>query len=235
MVKKVKGEPQTPAVSPFFFIGTVAQDNVDIDTCLCIQALRLSNHDFIWVIQGAGGNTRTKNIIMTDFVKQKWGQSPYLIFVDRDITFEPYQIDLILEDLQAGYDYVGGAYPVKDGSYLASWAKGGIEFDNTVKPIQWLSSGFTGMTRKLLQKMVKQLDLPLLHKGERMEFYPFGEQIRYKIDDIWMWLSEDYDFCNKVRDVGGEVYLDTRVTVGHVGVKLVTIKDVLKNQEKNEH
>ena len=237
MPKKKKQPEQGVAspVRPFFFIATVAQDNIDMTTCICVQALRLTGHDFIWQIRGVGGNTRTKNVLMTEFVQQKWGVGSYLIFLDRDIVFDIPHIDMLLEDLQAGYGYVGGCYPVKDGTQLASHNPEGIDLDGTVKPIQWLASGFAGVTRQLLQKMVKQLDLPLLHRGEPIEFYPFGEQIRYKTpDDIWMWLSEDYDFCNKVRAIGEEAYLDTRVTVGHVSAKLVTINDVIRNQTEEQ-
>lgn len=234
--KKKQGEQATQvANAPLFFIGTCAQENVDMTTCLCIQSLRLTGHNFVWIVLGVGGNARTKNVLMTQFVRQEWGVSPYLIFLDRDIVFDMPHIDMLLEDLQAGYNYVGGCYPVKDASQLASHDPEGITFDRTVKPIRWLASGFAGVTRQLLQKMIKQLDLPLLHRGENIEFYPFGEQIRYKTpEDTWMWLSEDYDFCNKVREIGEEAYLDTRITVGHVSAKLVTVNDVVKYQAKEK-
>lgn len=237
-MKKTKVEPQeykTPAVSPYFFVGTVAQDDIDVTTCLCIQNLRLTDHNFHWVIMSYGGNSRTKNVLITQFLQQKWGNSAYLIFIDRDIVFNPDHVDMILEDLQNGYDFVGGLYGVRDGKHFAQWNKDGFIVDGSIVPIDWLSFGFTGITRKLLQKMVKKLELPLLHKGESVEFYPFGEQKRYKTDgDFWMWLSEDYDFCIKVREVGSHAYLDTRVTVGHVGSKLITCNDVIANLKKEK-
>jgi len=236
--KQAKGvirEHVAPEALLDFFIATCAQENIDINTCICIQNLWLTKHNFLWLIRGAGGNTRTKNLLLTEFAKQAWGNSPYLLLIDRDIAFSPEQVDMLLEDLQAGYDFVGGCYPTKDGTQLTSHLEGGILIDGTVKPIQWLASGFVGMTRKLLQKMIKQLDLPLMHREEWCEMYPFGEQIRCQTPSgEWMWLSEDYDFCNKVRAVGEEAYLDTRVTVGHVGPKLVTINDVVKTQEKEK-
>jgi hypothetical protein len=222
-----------PTGSPHFFIGTIAQDDIDVSTCLCIQTLRLTGHDFHWIIMGFGGNSRTRNILMTQFLQQKWGSnSPYLVFIDRDIVFNPDHVDMILEDLMNGYEFVGGLYGVKDAGHFAQWNKEGFVIDGSILPIDWLSTGFTGITRKLLQKMVKKLDLPLLHKGENIEFYPFGEQTRYKTPDgVWMWLSEDYDICNKIRSVGEKAYLDTRIAVGHVGTKLITARDVVKNLE----
>jgi hypothetical protein len=238
MNKKTSGEPREyipPSVSPHFFIGTIAHSDVDVSTCLCIQTLRLTGHDFNWIIMDYGGNSRTRNILMTQFLRQEWGNSAYMIFIDRDIAFNPEHVDMILEDLQNGYQFVGGLYGVRDSRHFAQWNKSGFDIDGTVKPIDWVATGFSGVTRKLLQKMVKELDLPLLHKGEPVEFYPFGEQQRYKTPEgNDMWLSEDYDFCNKVRKVKEKSYLDTRVTVGHIGTKLITCKDVMANLQKEK-
>lgn len=240
MVKKSERvEYNLPPSSPNFFIGTIANSDVSVSTCLCIQTLRLTGHQFTWIILDYGGNSRSRNVLMTQFLKQSWGNSAYMVFIDRDIAFNPEHVDMILEDLQNGYQFVGGLYGVKDAKHFAQWNKEGYDIDGSVRPIDWVATGFSGVSRKLLQKMVKELNLPLLHKGEAVEFYPFGEQMRYKTPEgIDMWLSEDYDFCNKVRQVGEKAYLDTRVTVGHIGAKLITCKDVINNlkieqEEKN--
>jgi hypothetical protein len=33
-------------------------------------------------------------------------------------------------------------------------------------------------------------------------------------------LSEDYAFCQRWRDIGGKVYLDVNIPMGHVGPKM---------------
>jgi hypothetical protein len=122
---------------------------------------------------------------------------------------------------------VGGCYVVKDGSQLASWGVGGQQpLDGRVIPIDYLATGFMGISHRLLERMVKELELPLLHKHIWARCYPFFESGRRKSttgDDIY--ISEDWDFCDKARQIGVQPYLHTGIWLGHQGQKIWDMRD----------
>jgi len=221
-----------------FIIGTHAQNDVHSGTALSVQRLHARGHKFFWDLRGAGGAARTRNVICTKFIQQK--PSDYLIFIDRDIIFEPTDVQYILDDLKE-YKLVGGCYAVKDASQLSSYGiegHGGITLDRKVREVLWLATGFMGIRRDFLEEMVEKLNLPLMHKGQWSEAYPFFAQ-RYIMDDKgeWIWLTEDYDFCDKARQVGAKAYIDTKVQVRHVGDYAYTVAEVvekgLKSRKEN--
>lgn len=220
-----------------FVIGTHAQNDIHASTALSVQRLYPRKHKFFWDIRGAGGAARTRNIICTKFLQQK--PADYLIFIDRDIIFEPNDVQYILDDLKE-YELIGGCYAVKDASQLASYGMeghGGITLDRKVREVIWLATGFMGIHRNLLEKMVEKLNLPLMHKGQWSEAYPFFAQRAIEEKGEWIWLTEDYDFCDKARQVGVKPHIDTKVQVRHVGDYAYTVAEVVENglKSRKEH
>jgi len=213
-----------------FIIGTHSQNDVHSATALSVQRLYPRGYKFFWDLRGAGGAARTRNIICTRFLQE--GKSPYLIFIDRDLIFEPEDIKLTLDDLKNGYRLIGGCYAVKDGTQLSSYGiekNGAIPLDREIHEVLWLASGWMGFPKSLLEDMVEKLDLPLMHKGQWSEAYPFFAQRPFHDGKDWMWLTEDYDFCDKARQIGVKSYIDTRIWLRHVGDYSYTVEEVLSN------
>lgn len=168
---------------------------------------------------------RMRSAAATQFLTHDW--APYMIFLDDDIVFSPQNLKRLLEDLKAGYRLVGGLYPTRTGSQLASCGMedeyGGITLDNTIKEVRWLATGFMGFHKSLLQEMVDKLKLPLLHKGQWCECYPF---FVFDNDQNMLW-SEDWAFCRKAHAIGEKVYADTGIQLGHCGEKVYWITDAV--------
>lgn len=217
-----------------FAIGTSATADIAIGTVGSMMAL-YKTYEFGWDIMGAGDVTRTRNILATRFLKANEAQ--YLIYIDRDLVFKPTDVGRLLEGLRGGYDLIGGCYIIKSAPNLASSGngQGNLVLDGTVQEVKYLASGFMGVTRTLLEKMVVELDLPVMHKGGDMEAYPFFEQMRHN-DPDWgdMWLSEDYDFCAKARQVGVKSYLDTSIRLGHLGNALWRVDGSIESRHRRE-
>ncbi len=134
---------------------------------------------------------RMRSTAATQFLTHDW--APYIIFLDDDIVFSPWQLAKLLQDLKDGYRLVGGLYPTRTGAQLSSQgieSGGGITLDGTVKEIKWLATGFMGIHKTLLADMVEKLKLPLLHKGQWCECYPF---FVFDYDHGMLW-SEDWAF-----------------------------------------
>ena len=173
---------------------------------------------------------RSRSIEASQFLKHNL--APFLVFLDADIAFEPWQLEKLVEDMKQGYELVGGLYVVKDGSQLAQYGlgeKGNFPCDNEIHEVKYISTGFFGVSRWLLEQVQEGLNLPLCHPGEWDECYPFFESGLYIDPDIGpIYISEDWDFCNKARKVGAKVYADTSIRVRHVNKKEFTVEELLE-------
>lgn len=217
-----------------FFISTCADMTVCRETIECIQAIE--GYKYAWMNGAGAGACRPKNGAMTHWLLKD--DSPYLISVDRDIIFTQKHIDLLIEDLREsdGMTIFGGCYVVRDGSQLACSSKpdkSPIMLDGRMEEVKWMSTGFLGVSRRLVQKMVKELSMPLLSRGVTVcDSYPFFEDKAYlEPGEGWMWLSEDYDFSRKARLVGARVLLDTRIWVAHLGSMKWTVEAMLAREK----
>ena len=232
-----------------FVVMTPVYQGVDGITCWCVEKAHQAGLDFLWV-PGADGKgdaliTRSRSIMATHFMEH--GMSNYMIFLDSDIVFVPEQLKMLYDDLREGYDVVGGMYPVRAGTdnssrfYSDDPPKEGDPLG--VRKIQFLSTGFMGISKYALTKLVKEYHypggspLPLLHpETEWARSYPFFEstggfvQTNTPNENGWIWLSDDWDFCEKVRSVGLEVYADMRIQLGHCAVNTVTFADVRRHK-----
>jgi hypothetical protein len=230
-----------------FVICTNAESDVSIPSISSIMNLFGKGYRFIWDIRGAGGYARTRNVLATAFLKNN--KADMMMCLDRDMVFNKEYIDFLIEDFKAGHDLVGGLYSVRDGTHLTTFGldKGNITIDGTIQEVKWLSTGFGYISRRLLQKMVDELPcryttpdgevhdrigLPLMNVGSSLESYPFFEDHLGMDGDSYLWLSEDYDFCNKARAMGIKPMADTRIWVGHIGSRMYEVPDVLAYQKK---
>ena len=219
-----------------FVIGTNAARDVTNGTIGSMMGLREVPYRFGWDIIGCGSAARTRNILAYRFLKEN--QAPFLIFIDRDMVFTPQDVGKLLDSLNNGYDLIAGCYAIHNTMWLTSGGEGGESepvLDGTIKEVKYLATGFMGITRKLLEKMVEGLKLPLMHKGDDTTAYPFFEEKYYQDPDCGdMWLSEDYDFCHKARQVGVKSYLDTSVRLGHLGGALWQVDGTIASKNRME-
>ena len=167
-----------------FTIATNAANDVAIGTIGSMISLYKVPYKLRWDILGCGSASRARNIMAQRFLKDN--QSPYLIFLDRDIVFTPEDIGKLLENLRNGYDLIAGCYAIKGAMTLTSSGDGkeSLRLDGTIKEVKYLATGFMGISRNLLEKMKVGLELPLLHEGVDMEAYPFFEERWYDDPDV---------------------------------------------------
>lgn len=220
-----------------FVIGTNASKDVTVGTIGSVMSLKNVPYKFGWDILGCGGGARTRNVTAYRFLEGN--QAPYLIFIDRDIVFKPQDVGKLLDSLKNGYDLIAGCYVIKTSMFLASSGHGEKDgapvLDGSIREVKYLATGFMGVTRTLLQKMIDGLDLPLMHEGDETKAYPFFEEKYYKDADHGdIWLSEDYDFCHKARQVGINSYLDTSIKLGHLGDALWQVDQTIESKHRRE-
>lgn len=166
----------------------------------------------------------------------------HLLFVDADIGFRPEQVFRLLD---ADRDLVGGVYPIKsidwakvrqaaiDGKRDLMAASVGyvVRFiptpNNSVEidddgfgPVAYLGTGFMLIKRVVVERVAAahpELKARLSDtsgggpKQAAMIFETFIEP------DTGEHLSEDYAFCSRWRDLGGQVFADFQTRLTHVG------------------
>ena len=167
-------------------------------------------HDFLFtsnesLIQRAR-NTSVATFLKTDFQK--------LLFIDADIEFSPEGVAK-LWNLDA--EVVVGAYSMKRiDKPVSAWKDGNLvelsELDG-ITEVDYAGTGFMMIDRSVFERM--QSEYPDLDHEEGKVGKCHGWFDCPIVDGVQM--SEDYNFCQKWRDMGGKVLLDPSIKLGHWG------------------
>ena len=184
--------------------------------------------------------TRARNTLVTQFLDDP--AATHLMFIDADIGFEPQSVFRLME---FDAEVCGGVYPTKkiDWARVKTLADAGIdklesaalayviEFVDTQKigvregftPVRYAGTGFLMIRRSALTRLIARH--PEL-KFERQHESPdpgAGSPHRYALFDCMIdpatktYLSEDFSFCKRWTDAGGEIWIDLTSKLTHVG------------------
>ena len=141
-------------------------------------------------------------------------------------------------------DFVGGLYAVKQPGprRSSSITIDGIDpdFDTGLKEMTWLSSGCWCIKRSAVKKMIEAYP-ELTYDGDDnatgKDIYGLYIPMIYNVKDakgptFKKYLSEDWSFNQRWRDIGGKIYADTSIALRHIGKVNYTIWDfeVVKNE-----
>jgi hypothetical protein len=184
-------------------IGYKATQTSCIDVGLCINAMQFLESDF-----------------------------DFLLSMDYDIFLNPWQnpnykmgsdIKRIVESVKETGGLVAGPYlkrgredqlcvvPLEEGEILIGPGGG-------LKEVRYVPTGFTCISRKLLQDMADSL--PLVWFDDVTQIRPFFMPMIHDNDGRLEYLTIDFAFSQRARDIGYKVYLDTRIILGHMGQKM---------------
>ena len=161
--------------------------------------------------------SRARNTLTAKFLHTK--ESTHLMFIDADIGWEPWHL-LVMLDAQK--DVIGGLYPMK--SLPVKWCVNGIPGlveDPTSNHIEVTKTGtgFLLIKRDVFEKLDahpatrpfnNDIGLPA-ELNPHMKTY-FDTAVREN-----RYYSEDWTFCENWRDLGGQVFVDKRILLRHVG------------------
>lgn len=155
-----------------------------------------------------------RSLIVAQFLDSDADQ---LVFVDSDVCWEA---GALLKLLDHPVDMVAGIYPQRKDpiNYCVSWQdKKELWAENGLLEVEGVPAGFLKLSRSMLEQMsAKYADLaffcePAPQKRAIALFDP------YRIGELK--LGEDYAFCRRWRDMGGKVWVDPEIKMGHVGFK----------------
>ena len=161
--------------------------------------------------------SRARNTLTAKFLANK--DSTHLMFIDADIGWEPWHL---LALLNHDKDVIGGLYPMK--TIPVKWCVNGIpgapdNDPNGLLEVTKTGTGFLLMKRHVFEKLKSHpavkpfnndIGLPA-ELNEHMKTY-FDTAVREN-----RYYSEDWTFCENWRDLGGQVFVDKRILLRHVG------------------
>lgn len=188
---------------------------------------------------------RSRSLMCTEFLKT---DSDVMVIIDDDIVFEPDDFWKIVEGARETRSVYGGAYVTRSTTpHLTSRFlpnSGELVFAQTPnrRPIefQYLATGFWAVHRDVFEAMIgaEFHDAYGTHRIEEVTlgadrpFYPFFSPYTFREADGQLhYLSEDWAFSARARDLGFKVWVDQSIILIHMGDYPYTVRD-LKDKEE---
>ena len=183
--------------------------------------------------------SRARARLATDFLAHS--EATHLLFCDADIGFDPQNA---LRLLDSGKDVAGGVYPLKqiDWEKARAAAKAGladlqaasvgyvirfiptpdnsVEVENGMAKVAYVGTGFLMISREAVAR-VTAAHPELRARLDPAPGPPATEAVMIFETMIepgtGQHLSEDYAFCRRWRDLGGDIWADVESALTHVG------------------
>ena len=160
--------------------------------------------------------TRARNNLMAKMMTNT--QATHFMFIDADIRFQP---ESILQMLAYDKEVIGGLYPKKalPVNYVIN-LKPQTKIQGDIFTVDTMGTGFLLFKRQVYEKLIaahpecKYVD----DVGLGKQFEPMMYSIfDCKIDERGHYLSEDWLFCRRWQELGGEIWAHSKVLLNHVG------------------
>ena len=185
--------------------------------------------------------TRARANLVTLFLDDPG--ATHLLFVDADIGFAPAQVFRLIE---SGADVVAGVYPIKRVNWDKARSAAGagrpnlaaasldyvLELDDAERVVvvegftrlRYAGTGFLMIRRHVLERMCAHPDYASLKfSREHSDDALAGSPNRFALFECMIdpatgtYLSEDFAFCKRWTDIGGEIWGDLESRLDHVG------------------
>ncbi len=194
-------------------------------------ALALLGHDSLI--------TRSRNTLVSQFLDTP--NASHLLFIDADISFEAEQV---LHMLNFDQDFIAGIYPLKvidwSNAAIRRAATKGESFESA--PLLYVGSlcpngelerrgrfataiycggGFMLLKRSVIERMIEAY--PETRYASVHAYSNANGAANYALFDCMIdketsaYISEDFAFCQRWRDIGGKIWLDTEGRLTHIG------------------
>lgn len=175
---------------------------------------------------------RARSREASDFLRT---DAEVLLMCDDDIQFDPMDAVKICNEARETKSVVCAAYVIKKENQ--SWITCKplensppiiFEPNAPLVEVKFAGTGFVAIYRSVLEEMIRDLELPLLHPTD-LRFYPLFLPLIYthKNGDK-MELSEDWSFSFRCSQIGRKIWLDPSIRLTHWGVYGFTLDDLAR-------
>ena len=168
------------------------------------------------LLQGNCHVDDSRNSIVRDFLESDCTE---LVFLDADVDWEP---KALVQLCQRELDIVGGVYPYRreGGENMPVRMMPGATLVDGLIEVEGLPTGFMKIKRHVLEKMaaVAPKYFDKIYETALVFDRPTPGE------DKTRW-GGDVDFCNRFRSMGGRIYADADLRLGHTAT--VVVRDSL--------
>lgn len=173
---------------------------------------------------------RARNNIVHHFLNNT--DCDYLFFIDSDIAFSPEAVIKLMNHSVQGV--VCGRYPIKqnDLRWCENVYPNEVPDENDLIKAQESGTGLMIIHRKVFEEMISKSTREDGHCSIKY-FCDMFKDWRYSFFDVGVlgqrYRSEDWLFCHRTREIGMQVYVDTKCIVNHMGWASypLTVNDLL--------
>lgn len=142
-----------------------------------------------------------------------------LMWIDSDIAFDPAAVDrLRAHDLPL----VAGVYPKKGVQDFAMHLEPGTEElvvgdGGGLHDVRYVGAGFLLIQRIVFDDVQRHFSLPVCNAQFGLPSVPYFLPMVIAESGGYWYLGEDYAFCERARQAGHKIVVDTTIRLGHIG------------------
>jgi hypothetical protein len=160
--------------------------------------------------------TRGRNNLMAKMMTNE--KATHFMFIDADIRFQP---ESIFQMIAYEKEVIGGLYPKKSipSNYVINLLPQ-TKIQGDIFTVDTMGTGFLLFKREVYQKLIvahpdtKYVDDVGLGKQYEPNMYAIFD---CKIDAKGHYLSEDWLFCRRWQEIGGEIWAHSKALLNHIG------------------
>lgn len=206
-------------VDPLFAVSWIRfTQNMDFDNTI---------HGVMKPLIGDSAIGRARNQLTRQFLESDCTD---LLFVDTDLVFSSDHVKRIVSHEE---DIVGGLYCKKAQGepqlVLNTLDTPAETKDSGLIEVKYIGTGFMRIRRSVFEKMIEAWGDDMWYAPDQEKGateYDFWHMGVYEYPDkTRRWLSEDWWFCQKARDLGIQIFADTHILCAHSGHALYPLKD----------
>lgn len=175
--------------------------------------------------------SRVRNAHISSFLND-YKDCDYFMSLDSDLEIvNCYPGNNIFTKLVShNLDFVGGIYALKRegpprSASIAEDLNANFKFDSGLREMKWLSSGCWCLKRSAVERMAESYPDLIYDGDDNMSgkklhglYIPFVKEITLPNGNIIKkYLSEDWAYCARWKDIGGQIFADTSIVLRHIG------------------
>jgi len=175
--------------------------------------------------------SRVRSVAVSKWLQDDDGD--VFLMVDDDIVFAEEDAQKVIKLAREKRGIASAAYPVRGGTHLASRL---LDNEVTFGPelpaieIKWAATGFFAVHRDVCEAIAATQKICILN--EQIWFWPMFMPFVYENEERGYneYLSEDWAFCERAKQLGFKVWLDRTVQLAHIGQVPFTIAKMSTSQ-----
>lgn len=185
-----------------------------------LALLKRGDRFTLWDESGNAMIAHARDLILAQFLAS---DATHCVFVDSDVVFPA---DAVLRLVDAPVDFSAVVYRQRKdpANYCVMYdtTKAELWADPATGLLEVLAvpAGFLCLTRECVLRMSSVYE----HKTFNDKCAPNGKAVALfdNIHDGDMYWGEDFSFCKRWRDMGGKIWVDPLINMGHIGNKMFT-------------